>query len=138
VLTCFSSNFSKALSFANFGCFVNPAQAALSFVETRDTRLVMKDSLDTAVFFLTGLVEQCHLRSPYEWSYQGGTSRVHRLGLAPLGDEFRRAIDYLGGAFGVRELAGPIVECHINLSTRKEGAGTACTNTLFVVDGQRH
>jgi hypothetical protein len=119
-------NFFHALNFTNLGCFVNPVLAPLSIVEVRERRLVMAGTQENAVFFLTGLVQGSYLRTPYVSMYNLDSSRVHRLELAPFGGQFRRAIAYLGTAFGVSEMAGPIVDSHVNISTRKEGAASTC------------
>jgi hypothetical protein len=120
----------NALAFENYGCFINPARASLSCVRMREGRLLIADTLETAVLFMTGLVQQSYLRFPHESSYNHETTMVHRLELAPFGDEFRRSIAYIGNAFHVREMAGPIVGSHVNLSTRKQGgrsSGCECS-----------
>jgi hypothetical protein len=92
----------------------------------QDGQLVMADTRENAVFLIPGLIEESYLCTPFESTYSGGSFCVHRIQLAPISQEFHLAIAYLGNAFGVQDLAGPIVGSGIYLSTRKEGSTTNC------------
>ena len=114
-----------ALAFETYGCFLNPARASLSFVRAKDSRLVTSDTGENAVFLITGCVGETYLRTPYSSGYDSD-KRVYRLRLVPLSQEFQLVVAYLGNAFGVRDLAGPVSGPTFALSTRKEGASSGC------------
>jgi hypothetical protein len=127
-------NLDAALAFEHYGCFLNPARASLSFVRAKDSRLVTSDTGENAVFLITGCVGDTYLRTPYSTGYDSD-KRVHRLRLVLLSQEFQLTVAYLGNAFGVHDLVGPVSGPTFALSTRKEGASSGCK--FFMENGGR-
>jgi hypothetical protein len=117
------------LAFESIACFVNPAHAKLSYVKTQDSRLVVASTGDNAVFLVTGCIAKSFLRQPYNSGYSTDKP-VHHLRIVPMSQEFQIALAYIGNAFGVRDLAGPMSGPTFALSTQKEGAGTGCESLI--------